>query len=52
MHRLYVSVFYLVPTMGGLLEPLDRNHVLGDFEGLPLGLDGELSGNTDTLVKA
>lgn len=32
-----------VLTMQGLLEPLDGNHVLGDFESLSLRLDGKLT---------
>ncbi len=29
--------------MQGLLEPLDVDHILGEFESLALGLNGELT---------
>lgn len=33
--------------MQGLLEPLDINHVLGEFKSLALSLNGELTAVTE-----
>lgn len=32
-----------------LLEPLDANHVLCEFEGLAFGLDGELAAQSNNI---
>lgn len=38
--------------MQSLLEPLHTHHVLGELEGLAVGLDGELSVNKETRLSS